>query len=112
MGWLTTAAIATTAASGVNAVGQVKQGRARKRAAMSEAERLEMNAQLAESQSADAIERGREAKLRHQRDTQQLIGAQRTAYAGQGVLVDEGSALETVATTAGLSELDVMTIEV
>ena len=66
----------------------------------------EANARIAEMQAADAEARGDEDARLFGEQVKGLMGSQRAAYAGQGVVVDEGSAAEVVADTARQGELD------
>jgi hypothetical protein len=66
----------------------------------------EINAKLAEQQAVDAELRGIEDARQFGFRVRQVMGAQRAGYAGQGVIVDEGSAAEVVADTARSGELD------
>jgi hypothetical protein len=58
----------------------------------------------------DAIARGAEAEGRSRSQTKQILGTQRAGYAGQGVDVGTGSAVDVAADTTALGELDAMTI--
>ena len=68
------------------------------------------NADVAAKQADDALARGRETERRQRIGIRQTIGAQRAAFAAQGVDVSDGSALEVVQDTAALGELDLITI--
>ncbi len=70
------------------------------------------NARMAEARARDAIYRGRENEQRFRVDLRGFIGAQRASYAGQGVDVAQGSALEVQADTAYQGELDALTLRV
>lgn len=61
---------------------------------------LRNNARIAKDAAKDTIESGKRAIQRKGIETSQLIGRQRTALAAQGVLVDEGSALDLVSDAA------------
>jgi len=84
-------------------VGQIKAGNAAKNIG-------EMNAQLAEQQSRDAIMRGKEEEQGFRMGVKTLIGSQRAGFAGQGVDVNQGSALDVQADAAFLGELDALRI--
>jgi hypothetical protein len=71
----------------------------------------EMNSQLAEFQSKDALHRGEKAVFKHREGVKALIGAQRVAQAAQGIDTESGSALEIVGNTQLMSETDVQTIK-
>lgn len=72
----------------------------------------EFNAQIAEMKASDAIVRGRETESRHRANTRRLIGSQRAAFAASGVVVDDAdsTAVNVLADTAQLSEMDALTI--
>ena len=66
---------------------------------------------IAQRAAEDARKRGElEANIQRQR-SRLLVGQQRAALAGAGVLTDVGSALDLSADTAGLGELDALTIQ-
>jgi len=80
--------------------------------AMGEAQKatFETNARMAKLQAEDAIKRGDKAAALHAQKVKKLIGAQRAAYAGQGVDISIGSPLDIQEETAELGALDVLTI--
>jgi len=62
-------------------------------------------------QQARSVERaGAEQERRYRLDLERLIGTQRTAFAGQGVTLDSGSALDVQGQTAYIGELDALQI--
>lgn len=71
----------------------------------------DQNAIFAERQAQDAEQRGELDAGRMRRKTEQVIGAQRTSLAAQGVDVNRGSALDVQADAAYLGELDAQTIK-
>lgn len=87
-----------------------KAGQAQRRAAESQAELLDFNAHVADLQAADAIERGRQDENQFRQGVQGLIGSQRAGFAGGGVEVFSGSALDVQRDAAFLGELDMRTI--
>lgn len=89
--------------TGMSAYGQIRAGNQTD-------ELFQRNAQIAEIQAQDAIARGKVEEKRARRTTEQVIGAQRTGFAGQGVDVNRGSALDVQADAAYLGELDALTI--
>jgi hypothetical protein len=101
---------ATIAGTVMNSVGQIRQGRAQKGAAYSEAERAEKNAAYAELQARDATARGREEEGYLRQNVRQVIGQQRAGFAGQGVVVDQDTAGAVVADTAREGELDALRV--
>lgn len=68
------------------------------------------NAGLADSQAADAIDRGNQAAGGIDRQTRLLGGSQRAALAAQGVDVSTGSARDVVGNDQALGALDALTI--
>jgi len=101
----------------LSAYGQIKQGQQAKRSAQQQAaaaeetaRQQEFNATVADAQGRDAIARG-EAEAAQLRDqVRGLVGSQRSGYAGQGVVVDSGSAADVQADAKTLGEADVLTI--
>lgn len=71
---------------------------------------FERNAGFAEWQAADATTRGQVNETRQRQSTEQVIGAQRTSLATQGVDVNSGSSLDVQADASYLGELDALTI--
>ena len=115
MAVLTALAIGSLA---VSAYGAIRQGKALKEAgkreneaAQSQAEIVDYNADVADVQAKDAIARGQEEEDRYRQGVRTLIGSQRAGFAAQGVDVTQGSAVDVVADTAYLGELDALTIE-
>lgn len=98
-----TAAIVTMFGAGMSAYGQVQAGRAHEALA-------NRQAQVAEQQAQDAIARGQVAEERRRLQTRQQIGAQRAAYASQGVDVNVGTPVDTQTDTASIGELDAQMI--
>lgn len=90
--------------------GQLKAGKAAKEAGEAEGRRLDFNAGVADLQADDAIARGTEAEHRFRSTVRGLIGSQRAGFAGQGVDVGTGSAVDVQADAAYLGELDARTI--
>lgn len=70
----------------------------------------EFNAQQADRDADLTAAAGQRASNRQRVATRQTIGAQRAAFAAQGVDVGSGSALDVQADTAELGELDAATI--
>jgi hypothetical protein len=67
------------------------------------------NAQMAEIQADDALARGNKASDEVRRTGRRVMGAQRVASAGQGILVDAGSAGELLDDTRKMTEEDILT---
>lgn len=89
--------------------GQRKAGKLANEAAQQEAEVIDYNAAIADTQAADAITRGQEREQRARAATRGIIGTQRASFAAQGVDVGTGSAADVQADAAFLGELDALT---
>jgi hypothetical protein len=68
------------------------------------------NAQNANIQADAVVQQGAIDEANQRKKVQQFIGSQRAAASANGVLVDDGSALDTTSDTAGYGELDALTI--
>ncbi len=118
MGLFTGIAIALAAASTVTTVvaqrkaakAEVKKGELQKKAAEAQAWVMDYNAQVADLQAKDAIERGAEQEQRFRSQIRGTIGAQRAAIAAGNIDVSFGSAVDVQADAAMLGELDALTI--
>jgi len=87
-----------------------KAGEAGRAAAESGAELSDYNAQVAELQAADAVERGAAEESRFRSGVRLMIGSQRAGQAASNVDVGFGSAVDVQADAAMLGELDALTI--
>lgn len=101
---------ATVIGTGVSAFGAIQQGQAAKDQANYQAQVAENNAILAQRAADDERAIGREEERRQRIITEQQIGEARAMFAGQGVLVDEGTALDLTSDIAEIGELDALTI--
>jgi hypothetical protein len=102
---------ATTVAGQIKAGNAAKRaGAAGKEAAESGAELSDYNASVAELQAQDAIERGQEDENRYRTGVRSMIGSQRAGFAGAGIDVGFGSAVDVQADAAFLGELDALQI--
>lgn len=120
--------IGLAASTAVQVAGQVKAGKAAKKAAkeagaaqeragtlqqeVSEAQAglVDYNAQVADLQAMDAVERGAEEESRFRTQIRGAIGAQRVEFAAGNIDVSYGSAVDVQADVAFLGELDALTI--
>lgn len=68
------------------------------------------NAILAERAAADATLRGEQAERRQRMQIGGVQGRQRAVLAANGVLIDDGSALDLTSDTAAIGEVDALTI--
>lgn len=94
----------------MNAIGNKKRGAAEARAAESQAQQYEFNAGIADLQAQDAAQRGLEEEQKFRTQVRGLIGTQRAGFAGQNVVVGDGSAADVQADSARLGELDAQQI--
>lgn len=90
------------AGSAYQAQGLKSQGR------MEEAQN-NFNAKMAEVTAKDALDRGEKDAASIRRQAKGVMGSQRAGYAGQGVLVDSGTAGDMVDDTRRMSEEDMTT---
>lgn len=93
-----------------SAVGQKKAGTAAKKAGAMTGDLMDYNAQIADLQAADALERGALSEEHYREMVRGVIGQQRAGFAAQGVDVASGSALDVQADAAQLGELDALQI--
>lgn len=100
----------TLAGTALGAVGQVQQGKAAAQAARFNSKVADMNAEIAERQARDALERGKLEEQKKRTQVQQVLGRQKAAMAANGVDVGFGSPLDTLVDTATLGEVDALTI--
>lgn len=100
----------SAAGTGVNVLGQAQAGKAAQAQANYQAAVARNNQIIAERQAADALQRGEIAEKQHRLRVGQLAGRQRVALAANGVVVDQGSALDILGDTRELGELDALTI--
>jgi len=70
---------------------------------------FETNARFSELQAEDSIKRGEKEAERVKRRAKQLLGKQRTALAAQGIVLDDGTALQIQEDTAEQGAVDAMT---
>lgn len=101
---------AAVAGAAMSAHGGLRRGRAERDAAYSQAERDEKNAAYADLQATDSLARGRDDEGYLRQNVRQVIGAQRAGFAGQGVVVDHGSAADVGADTQREGDLDALRV--
>ena len=108
---LAIASIAATAlGTGVSMYGQMQQSKAQAGMAEYQSAVARNNSILAERAAADAELRGAQAERRQRSQISTVQGRQRAVLAANGVLVDDGSALDLVSDTAQIGEVDALTI--
>lgn len=89
--------------------GAYAQSRALRTQGKYESQQLGFNARMADLQAEGAERRGQEDAKQIQRERARILGAQRASAAGQGVVVDAGSALAGQEETAYFSGMDLDT---
>jgi multidrug efflux pump subunit AcrA (membrane-fusion protein) len=102
--------LSTVLGTAFSAYGAMQQGKAAAAQAEYQAAVGRNNAILAQRAADDARLRGEEAARRRAVETRQLSGRQRAVLAANGVLVDQGSALDLTSDTAEIGKLDELTI--
>lgn len=102
--------ILTALSVAVGAAGAIQQSQAAAGQASYQAAVNRNNAVLSEKAARDATERGELEEKQSRLRTSQMIGSQRAGFAANGVVIDEGSALDVTADTAILGEQDALTI--
>lgn len=102
--------VGTVLGTAFSAIGQMQQGKAAAAQAEYQAAVGRNNAILATRAANDARLRGDEAARRKAVENKQLAGRQRAVLAANGVLVDQGSALDITSDTAEIGKLDELTI--
>jgi len=117
MGAAQTAAIAVTvmdvvgvASAAMSAMNVMQQASAQKSQASYQAAVQRNNQIIAERQAADAIDRGNIAVQQHRLKVQQFKGRQRSVLASSGFDANEDDALDILADTAEIGEMDALTI--
>lgn len=89
---------------------QRREAAARRQQGTFEANALNRNADLVDMQAQDALARGELTATQRAQMIRGDLGTARAAYAGQNVVVDQGSALDSQRNIATLGALDVATI--
>ena len=100
--------------AGIQAVGQAKSAElsaaAQRTELANQAYVANMNAALSEMQAQDAIRQGTQAGIDVRQRAKQVKGAQRAAFAANGVRLDEGSPAAVQRSTEYLRDVDVATL--
>jgi len=102
---------ASAIGTGMSVIGAHQQAKAEKSRLAYQAAIARNNKTLAQYKAQDAIQRGKDAKQEHRQKVVQLKGKQRAAIAASGFDVNEDDALDILADTAEIGELDALTIE-
>jgi len=96
--------------TGMTVYGQMQAGKAAQSQANYQAQVAANNKIIADRQAADALDRGKNAEKAHRIQVAQLAGRQRAVLAGNGVVLDDGTALDITSDTMAMGELDALTI--
>ena len=102
---------ATALSAGAGIMNSYAQSKALKQQGQYEQQIYQQNARSLERQAGDTIERGRIEAAKVRRGARSVIGQQRTSYAGQGVDVNSGTALDLQDETFAMGEMDVLTVK-
>lgn len=97
-------------AAGVSAYGSYQSSKANKAAIAYQSGVTANNAQIAEWQAQDALQRGATAEQQQRLKTAQLKGSQRARLAANGVALDTGSALNILEDTDYMGEQDALAV--
>ena len=103
--------IIMTAAGTAQVYGAFSEGQALRRQGRLESLQNKFNSRMAEYAAEDAVARGEKSAAGVRQAGRQVQGAQRAAYASQGVLVDAGTAKDVQESTRELTEADVNTVK-
>jgi hypothetical protein len=104
------APIMAVASAVIGAAGTIMQGQAAAGQASYQAQVARNNQIIAERNAVDAEKRGVIDEDKMRRRVASIAGTQRAQLAGQGSVLDEGSPLDIQMDTAGLGELDALTV--
>lgn len=85
---------------GVGVLGAGTSAAGSAKSAAKEKQIANFNAKVASAQATDAIARGQEAEDQLHSGVRKLLGSQRAGFAGQNVVLDDGSALDVQLDTA------------
>lgn len=96
--------------TGMSMYGQSQQAAAQENAAKYQAAVAANNAKIAQRNAQASIEQGQAQEAAQRQKTTNLVGAQRAAFAANGIDVGSGSALDVQSSAAQMGELDALTI--
>lgn len=105
------AAGAALVGAGAAVYGGISGASAQREAAGKQQDAANAQATIADMSAIDALSRGRTEAGRIREAGSRLISQQRTAYAGAGVDVGSGTAVDVVTGTRVLTELDALTVQ-
>lgn len=98
------------ASAGMAIAGGIAKGNAEKNAGNAALSAAQQNKLAADRAADDALVRGEFEAGKVQAKAEQMVGEQRVGYASQGVVVDQGTALQTQVDTAGMAAIDMETV--
>lgn len=104
------AAAAPYIATGLTAAGAVYSAYSQYQAGRYSQRVAEVNAEMARRAAADATIRGNNEEAALRERNYRLMGAQQAAYASSGVDLGSGTPLDVVSSSAGLGELEALTV--
>ncbi len=104
------AAAASIAGTAIGAYGQYRNARASSQAAQYQAQVAQNNHRISEQYAQDALDRGKQEEAAHRAKVDRIKGAQLAALAASGVDISDGTALDLLADTAEMGELDAQII--
>lgn len=106
---LLVASAASSASAGIGSA--ITSGNAAKSSADYQASVARTNATMAQMAADDAIRRGDINASKVRKQTKRAIGAQRAAFAAQGIEVDTGSAADVVDDTRSIGATEMITVK-
>lgn len=109
-GGISASTVVMGVAAGMSAYGSYQSSKANKAATAYQAGVSANNAQIAQWQAQDALQRGATAEQQQRLRTAQLKGSQRARLAASGVALDYGSALNILEDTDYMGEQDALTV--
>jgi hypothetical protein len=94
----------TAASAAASGYAQYESGQSQKKAA-------NYNAKMADMQAQDTLQRGADAGAERKQQARKMISTQTERMSGMGVSVNTGTPLGLLTETAGLGELDALTVQ-
>lgn len=101
-------AVAALSAGAISTVSAIQQGKSQQEMYNYQAEVNRNNAKIAEQNAAQERQSGLEEARQQRVKTLQQIGSQQVAFAGNGIDITSGTALDTIEDTAQYGELDAL----
>lgn len=106
----TIGAVTTLAGTALSVIGQRRQAQSQAAQLNYQSQVARNNQIIANQNAADIEARGKVSETLQRRQTAQLLGRQRTALAANGVVIDEGSALDITSDTERQGEFDALVV--